>query len=360
LRDAFLLAAALRIFYSLFGALTAPWLVLSETAIRSNDLTGNLMQRSQGLAYSFLGVWERFDTLWYIHIAQFGYDTPKSVVFYPLYPVLIRAVGAGISPLVAGLLVSFCASVFLFWGLHKLFSLDLGHTEVRMALLLCALWPPAFVFFVGDADSLVLALIVWTVYFARVDKWVCSCLTGFFAGLAKAVGVLVAVPLFVLAWRERKLRTLWSIPPILGFASYLLFLKVTGHLTPSEAYSMHWGSRMALPWETLSASFDQILHGQRYVALNLTILLAAFCLAFFTSHRNEYRLFALASLGFFLLKMSPSSQQQWARYALVFLVVFGNVVRLRIAGPVAAASAVLLALTNLVMLRSYLEWWLGV
>jgi len=37
-------------------------------------------------------IWERFDTLWYLRIAQHGYDRPMAVIFYPLYPAAIRIV----------------------------------------------------------------------------------------------------------------------------------------------------------------------------------------------------------------------------------------------------------------------------
>ena len=49
---------------------------------------------SGGAAELLLGVWQRFDTLWYIRIAAQGYAPHDgSTVYFPLYPMLIRLLG---------------------------------------------------------------------------------------------------------------------------------------------------------------------------------------------------------------------------------------------------------------------------
>ena len=123
---AFVLVVSLRIYYSLFAAAFSPRLSLDPSLIQSNHLTGQLMSReSQPILYALLGVWERFDTLWYIQISSHGYNRPEATVFYPLYPILIRAVSfLTHSELAASLLISTVASFFLFWGALRLFELD--------------------------------------------------------------------------------------------------------------------------------------------------------------------------------------------------------------------------------------------
>ena len=37
--------------------------------------------------------WERWDTVWYLKIAEHGYTDYGSTAFLPLYPLLIRVVG---------------------------------------------------------------------------------------------------------------------------------------------------------------------------------------------------------------------------------------------------------------------------
>src|SRR5262245_37905505 len=148
LKVALLFTLCLRVFYSAVGALAAPYLKLDPGLIRSNDFTDNLMPRSAGLAYGLLGVWERFDTLWYVHIAQSGYDRPDAVVFYPLYPLLIRTFTTVLwRPLVAALLISTASCFFLFWGFQKLFELDLPRETVQRAMVFYAAWPASFMLF---------------------------------------------------------------------------------------------------------------------------------------------------------------------------------------------------------------------
>ena len=87
------MTAGLRAFYTGAGALAAVFLHPDPALIHSNVLTDNL-PAPVGWHYALLGIWQRFDTLWYLHIAERGYDQPAGVVFYPLYPWLIRALSA--------------------------------------------------------------------------------------------------------------------------------------------------------------------------------------------------------------------------------------------------------------------------
>ncbi|MFQ6000467.1 MAG: hypothetical protein ACE5LG_02225, partial [Anaerolineae bacterium] len=76
-----------------------------------------------GWAELAFGVWQRFDTLWYLKIATHGYSPALGDIhFPPLYPVLIRAVGTFLlgNYLLAALLISNAA---YFLGLLYFFRL---------------------------------------------------------------------------------------------------------------------------------------------------------------------------------------------------------------------------------------------
>src|ERR1700730_6360995 len=109
----------LRILFSVAAPTLSLFLHPDPNAIRSNALTENLPTAS-GMHYALLGVWERFDTLWYLRIAQHGYDKPMAVIFYPLYPAAIRLLSALMPSVVAALAISTVASFFCFWGLLRL------------------------------------------------------------------------------------------------------------------------------------------------------------------------------------------------------------------------------------------------
>src|SRR4030081_401153 len=79
------ITAALRVVYTGVAAVAAVVLRPDARLIQSNVLTQNL-PAAGSWHYALLGIWQRFDTLWYLRIAEHGYDLPAAVVFYPLYP----------------------------------------------------------------------------------------------------------------------------------------------------------------------------------------------------------------------------------------------------------------------------------
>ena len=99
------ITASLRLFYSIAAALASPFLHPDAASIRSNALTENLPAPGTW-HYALLGVWERFDTLWYLRIAERGYDLPMAVIFYPLYPAAIRLLSWAMPAAAAALVVS--------------------------------------------------------------------------------------------------------------------------------------------------------------------------------------------------------------------------------------------------------------
>src|ERR1035438_1277443 len=64
---AMLVTAALRLFYTAMAAAFMPFLHPDPALIHSNALTENL-PTPHGLHYALLGIWERFDTLWFLRI----------------------------------------------------------------------------------------------------------------------------------------------------------------------------------------------------------------------------------------------------------------------------------------------------
>lgn len=348
----------LRLFYSALAALLAPHLTLAAHLVQSNHPPANLLPGSPALLPAWLGVWMRFDTIWYLHIAQHGYDRPDSVVFFPLYPWLVRLVSlvTGQS-LVAALLVSTLAAFFLFWGFQRLLLLDLPRDTVTRALALYAVWPTAFVFFSGYAESLVVALIVWSMYFARRGWWWWSGLAGGFAALAKAVGVLVIVPQAVLAWRERKWRAAPIALTLLGSAAFALWLKASGFPLPTEAYSGYWKTYPAWPWVTLSNTLRAVPTGEYPMLLAQLVFLAlTTALAFHRRFRPEYTLYLAAALCLLLTKNAVPAQQQFARYILILFIAPVNLALL--CGPGGRFRVVLLGcfVLNFAFLHGFLEW----
>jgi hypothetical protein len=218
-----------------------------------------------------------------------------SVIFYPLYPAIIRVVSVAMPPLVAALVVSTVAAFFSFWGLLRLAQPN-STTPVRTrTLLVLAAWPSSFVLFAGYAESLTLALIVWAIFWARKNRWEAAAVCGFMAGLCRPSGVLVAVPLFVMAVRSRKLRSLAVILAPLGLVGYWGWLRWSGRLSVVDAYRIYQIATLAPPWASL-AEASRLVLAQRDLLLAVKLSLVAVALGFSLRRevRIEDKLFALA------------------------------------------------------------------
>ncbi len=247
----------LRGFYSAMAAAFLLFLHPDPALIRSNALTETLPS-PHGLHYALLGIWERFDTLWFLRIAEHGYDRPIAVIFYPLYPAAIRLMSGLVPATVAALLVSTVATFFLFWGLLRLASEISEAGKLRTLLLLCV-WPTSFVLFAGYADSLTLALAVWAIIFGREARWEAATACGLLAGLARPTGVLVFIPLLVMALRSRQAKALAVALTPLGLLSYWGWLRWSGRLSVVEAYRLYQGMTMVPPWRGLAEALRLIV-----------------------------------------------------------------------------------------------------
>ncbi len=286
--------AVLRLFYSALVAAFLPFLHLDARLIQSNALTENLPSPQHGVYYALLGIWERFDTLWFLHIAQYGYDRPMAVIFYPLYPLAIRIVSWVLPPIIAALLVSTVAAFFFFWALLRLAGSELPGTERLRVLLLVLVWPTSFVLFAGYAESLTLALIVWAVIFAREGRWGPATVCGLIAGLSRPSGVLVSIPLFVLGLRSRCVASLAVVLAPLGLLSYWGWLRWTGHTSVVEAYRLQQGMTLVLPWTGAWKVLRLIAsQGDTLLAVKLGIVILFAAISLHRQVRFEDKLFAL-------------------------------------------------------------------
>jgi Mannosyltransferase (PIG-V) len=286
--------AALRVFYSMLAAVAAVFLHPDPRAIQSNGpLTENL-PAPHGLHYAWLGIWERFDTLWFLRIAEHGYDRPMAVIFYPLYPAAIRLVSELISPLAAAILVSTVAAFFLFLGLLRLAGGELSEVgRVRMLLLFC-MWPTSFVLFAGYAESLTQALLVWAIIFGRKARWEAATACGLLAGSARPSGVLVFVPLAIMALRSRQARSLIVALTPLGLLIYWGWLRWSGRPSVVEAYRLYQGMTMVPPWRGLGEALWLIVtEHDTLLAIKLGLVILVAVITLRRQVRIEDKTFAL-------------------------------------------------------------------
>ncbi|MGZ5338724.1 MAG: mannosyltransferase family protein [Thermoleophilaceae bacterium] len=222
----------------------------------------------------------RWDAVWYLRIADSGYggsDTRSA--FFPLYPLLVRALamplgGTPSALLVAAYAVALAAFVAALALLYRLVALELGRPLARPALLLLAVFPAAVFFSAPYAESLFLALAVGAFLAARTDRWAWAgaCAAG--AAATRSAGVLLLLPLAMLWWDSRGRRArdaAWLALAPLGLAAYALFLGLSEgdalrFLDVQDAWSRELTVPLAGAWDGLVAAWDglrQLASGQK-------------------------------------------------------------------------------------------------
>jgi hypothetical protein len=164
------------------------------------------------------GTFAQWDAGWFVRIAQHGYDTRQSAAFFPLYPLVVRAVAAVLgSEVAAGVVVSLVSAAGAAAILYRL-------SRSRDAVLLLALYPVAYVFTSIYSDALFL-LLALAAFDAAVRGR--SLAAGIFGGLAVAtrlLGLALLPALVILLWRRgpRALAPLLLLPAAL--AAYMVYL----------------------------------------------------------------------------------------------------------------------------------------
>ncbi len=192
--------------------------------------------------------WAQWDSGWYYRIARDGYSyvegQQSTVVFFPAYPLLMRAVGRVVgSVYLAGILVTAAAGVasaalFFTWAREKLSPNGENDGAVRAALLLFVLYPYAFFLFgAAYADAVfILAVIGAFVLLERDHPWLAG-LVGAVATASRPMGAVLVVGLAVRAWERRRqamaaagapVRPWWRDAGVLvsvgGLAAFSLYL----------------------------------------------------------------------------------------------------------------------------------------
>lgn len=180
-----------------------------------------------------------WDADWYRRIALHGYDgvPDQGLRFFPLLPEVARVVGFGTSLGVGLALLVLANGPALGVGAlaSRVVRLEGGDESLaRLSATLVALAPPAFVLVMGYTEAIALCALLGAVVAARVRRWEVAAACGLVAGLARPTGVLLGVPLVVLAlqglrdagWRERARRALAVVSPALGAVPYLVWAQV--------------------------------------------------------------------------------------------------------------------------------------
>lgn len=222
----------------------------------------------------------RWDTFFYDSIALHGYSwnpalfTYQNVVFFPLYPLLMREVGAliGGHPMIAGFGVSMCAFTGALVLLYKLAALEIGQDGAWRAVLLVSVFPYAVFFSAVYTESLFLFLSIAAFYSMRRGRLGWAAVFGLAAGLTRPNGFWLAVPLAALAlWpHDRRASDAPSpsqlpVPalfaacaPVIGMALFSTYLLINFHDALAWVHGQAaWGMPLLGRWSAPDPVFVQ-------------------------------------------------------------------------------------------------------
>jgi len=306
------LSAVAALAYSLLPPLM-PAEVIQRLSLGLEPVTGPL-------AGPLLGVWQRWDTLWYLLIASRGYAPHDTSVFAPpLYPVLLRLAGdlLGGQYLLGGLIVSNLAYVLALGLFYRLAAWELDEATARRGVLYLALFPTAFFFLAGYAESLFLLVSVASFYAARRGYWDLAGAAGLLAGLARLPGFLLLIPLAVEYVRQRgfsrrllswDLLGLMAVPVgMLAFMAYVYsIVGMDSPLAPFLVHSQRVHGHLTWPGQALWDGVWVIVTGQFFYAdvLDLAAMALFIALTIVALRRLPlaYGVYMVVSLGVILSK----------------------------------------------------------
>jgi hypothetical protein len=236
-----------------------------------------------------------WDSGWYFDIARQGYyysaEGQSSIAFFPLYPLAMRALawpfGSSDAALwTAGIAISCAAFLFGLLVLHRMTHQVFGDREIaRRTVLYVCVFPFSFFLSRVYPSGLFFLLTVLAVSSARQSRWVVAGLCGALAALTRPQGILIAVPLALMAIHgARGRQLLWravALTPIgVAFLGFNLYIgSLAGHRFGWLEGERSWGFSLGHPpWEQLLSVLGKL---ERYGLYDY----------FFTSTGAPYHLF---------------------------------------------------------------------
>jgi Mannosyltransferase (PIG-V) len=262
---------------AIFAALSAGEGGLAERNAQKFDVPA-LTHPFGGFGDVVLSPLARWDSVWYLSIAEGGYEGSAREAFFPLYPLLTRtlALPAGASEealLLAAYAVSLLALLGALYLLWRLVALELGRPLANPTLLLLVAFPGSLYFGAPYSESLFLLASVGAFYAARTGHWAWAGAAAGAASATRSAGILLLLPLAWMWWSSgrRPRDAAWLLLAPLGLVGYAIYLEAaTGDglafLQVQEAWYRHFAGPLGGVWDGTVAAFDgarQLLSGSR-------------------------------------------------------------------------------------------------
>jgi Mannosyltransferase (PIG-V) len=307
----------------------------------------------------FFDVWGRWDSDWFLRIAEHGYSWPSSTpAFFPLYPFVTGALGRLLLGhfLLAGLIVSLAAGAAAFALLYGLTADRLGTETAVWTVVYLAVFPTSLFFGAVYSESLFLLLGVATFVAAERGRFGAAGAAAGLALLTRSAGIALLPALAVFAWRSRdRGRALASLVLATAlFALYPLMLAVwIGHpLGFLDAQKAIWERHLS-PLGPLGGVIAAVAHAE-LLDLSVAVGLVALGIVAWRRLGAPYGLYALTSvalpLSFVSDKIPLWSMQRFA------VVVFPAFMALATLTPSSRSRFVLVTVLGALLAVDVVRW----
>jgi Gpi18-like mannosyltransferase len=283
-------------------------------------------------SWDLVNMHNRWDTYWYLDIVKNGYylktdNTLSNVVFFPLYPFLIKIVGTILlgNYVLAGWIISMLAllgACAFFYKLAKEF-----HPEIdpEAPILLMLVFPTAFFFNVVYTEALFLFLTVATFYYVFKKNFYLAGALAFLGALTHSNGVFLALPILWEIWRIHGWKSIFTakIFPVffapIGMLSFLLYDYVKFHdLFLFFKIESAWGRSFSINWDHFS-----LFSHPSIVNMGIDIFFTLFILAvIFLVYKKISALYAAFMSLTVLAALTSGTLMSIGRYSLVLFPVF--------------------------------------
>lgn len=240
-----------------------------------------------------------WDCEYYSQIAAKGYDSLESNwiggdepnwAFFPLLPLIIAGfsqifrLSVNISAFIVPHLLFFCTLVLLFLYLRA----EWGTAISKYGVAVMAFFPLSVHASVAMSECVYLPLSIAAYYAARQKKWIAAGLCAALLSATRSLGVLVFVPLLMIALEQRRLVDLLMFKPgteriILalassgtGLAAFMIYLHArTGDVLAFSHVQVGWFRRFKWPWMTIFDDLNPVIVDFSWILYNIFNLTAA-------------------------------------------------------------------------------------
>lgn len=296
--------------------------------------------------------WANWDGGHFRGVAENGYLYQFQIVFFPLYPLLIKFLMLfGLNSLWAGLLISNLCLIAALFYLYKLVRFDYDENIAGKVVFLTLAFPLSFYLTSVYSESLFLLLVILAFLQARQKNWVLAFL---FAGLSAVTRLSGLIVIFVIAieYLLRKpelpivkyslsklsnyinfkkilakpgLYFLFSLIPFSIFCLYLYIFQNNPLAFIDQEY--YWHRHLTYPWNTLVNYIQNLWNfglfkvgsGQALFELIFFIFFLGLLGMSYFKLRASYTIYFALSL---LLPISTGTLQAIYRYGLVIFPIF--------------------------------------